>query len=60
MQAKTILIALGLCLGAQRGALAQDPLGVPDQVFRVTSELVVLCGHTGYNGALKQSGRFIT
>jgi VWFA-related protein len=43
MQPKTIVIALGLCLGAQRAGLAQDPpSGPPDQVFRVTSELVVL------------------
>jgi VWFA-related protein len=43
MRTKTILFALGLCLGAQRGGLAQDPpSSLPDQVFRVTSELVVL------------------
>lgn len=43
MQAKAILFALGLCLGAQRVGLAQGPpTALPDEVFRVTSELVVL------------------
>jgi VWFA-related protein len=43
MRVKAILIALGLGLVAHRVGLAQgQPSGLPDQVFRVTSELVVL------------------